>query len=266
MSASALYPCEPWPINTACCEAWPADVSLWTEEHCRAQMLATIQLWRAVAGSVGLCRVVEAPCLDRCANRPLEEMWMQPYLSGGNWYNKACGDSCPVGCSCSKICTVTLQEPVHRILRVTIDGEKVDRDDYKLLTGARLARRPGECWPGCQGYFDDDGLRVEYMLGVPPGPDAIDAVSLLACRKLRECSGADHSCGVLPSRVTSVAREGMTMSMDSSSSPGEQALMVTGIARVDAWIASINPYGIDANASVWSPDVETPQLWERGRR
>lgn len=260
---SALYPCEPWPIDPVCCPGWPEDEAEWTQEHRDAQWLATVELWRAVAGVIGLCRTTELPCLDQCAVRPFGEGWMSPWRDErGAWRNSGkCG--CLDSCSCSQMCTVTLQGPVWEIESVTVNGQVVPEDGWKLLTNNRLARC-GTCWPACQDYCTEDGLVVTYLRGTPPDLDAIRAVSALACRKLAECPPGGSGCGTLPSGVTSINREGLSMQLDATFGGEDGALYLTGIARVDRWIASINPYGVTANASVWSPDVDTPQIWRTG--
>lgn len=260
---SALYPCEPWPIDPVCCPDWPENEADWSPEHFEAQWLATVDLWRAVAGAIGLCRTTEAPCLDQCSIQPLgyAHSWMYPWRdAGGAWRNSGkcgCGDTC----SCSRLCTVTLQGPVHQIEQVMVDGQVLAADQYKLLTNNRLARCGG-CWPACQDYCTEDGLVVTYLRGRPPGLDAIRAASLLACKKLQECPPG--GCGTLPSGVTSINREGLSMNLEATIGGEDGTLPVTGIARVDRWIASINPYGITQQASVWSPDVDTPQIWRNG--
>lgn len=259
---SALYPCEPWPIDPICCPDWPEDPAQWDQAHRQAQWLATVELWRAVAGVIGLCRTTELPCLDRCAARPLATSWMQPWRDqAGTWRNSGqCG--CRDTCSCAQLCTVTLQGPVHQIESVTVGGQPLGSDEWKLLTGNRVARCGG-CWPACQDYCTEDGLVITYLRGTPPGLDAIRAVSLLACRKLAECPPGSGDCGQIPSNTTSMTRDGLSMRFDTTIGSGEDGGVVplTGIARVDRWIASVNPYGITQQATVWSPDVDTPQIW-----
>lgn len=259
---SALYPCEPWPIDPICCPAWPEDPEELEPAHVQAQWLATIELWRAVAGAIGLCRTTELPCLDQCVAMPLSGAWMRPWRdASGTWRNGACG--CRDTCSCTQLCTVTLQGPVYAIESVTVAGEPLVETDWKLLTNNRLARCGG-CWPACQDYCAEDGLVVTYLRGTPPGIDAIRAVSLLACRKLAQCPpGGGGGCGELPSGVTSISREGLSMQLEQTVGEGG-AVSLTGIAAVDRWIASINPYGIAQQASVWSPDVDAPQVWRTG--
>ena len=257
-----LYPCEPWPIDPVCCPGWPTDQAEWSQEHYDAQWLATIELWRAVAGAIGLCRTTEAPCMDRCTVKPLSAAWMRPWRDDlGVWRNNKCG--CRDGCSCTQLCTVTLQGPVYDIETVTVDGVAVPEDEWTLLTNNRLARCGG-CWPSCQNYCTTDGLRVTYLRGVAPGLDAIRAASRLACKRLQECPPSGADCGVLPSGVTSINREGLNMQLENTIGSSDGGPIFTGIARVDRWIASINPYGITSQASVWSPDVDTTQIWETG--
>jgi hypothetical protein len=246
-----------------CCPGWPEDPADWTEQHHEAQWLATIELWRAVAGAIGLCRTTELPCLDRCTVRPFGQGWMRPWRDEtGAWRNSGkCG--CLDSCSCSQLCTVTLQGPVYQIEEVTVGGEAVPPEGYKLLTNNRLARCGG-CWPACQDYCAEDGLVVTYLRGTPPGLDASRAASLLACKKLQECPPVGGDCGTLPSGVTSINREGLSMNLDATFGGEDGGLPYTGIGRVDRWIASINPYGITQQPSVWSPDVETPQIWRNG--
>lgn len=261
---SVLYPCEPWPIDPQCCPGWPEDESEWGPEHFDAQYLATVELWRAVAGAVGLCRTTEAPCLDACAVASPYTPWMSPWRAEtGAWYNNgSCG--CLGDCTCGRMCTVTLQGPVFAIESVTVAGVALASTDYKLLTANRLARCGG-CWPACQDYCAEDGLIVTYLRGTEPGLDAIRAVSMLACRKLAECGDGGTGCGQLPGGVTSIQREGLSMTVNGTIGPADtNGVMTTGIARVDRWIASINPYGITDEASVWSPDVPMPQIWRTG--
>lgn len=259
---SALYPCEPWPIDPVCCPGWPEDPDDWDEAHLNAQWLATVELWRAVAGAIGLCRTTEAPCMDRCSIRPLESMWMRPWRDeGGAWRNSACG--CRDMCSCTRMCTITLQGPVAAVETVTVDGVELDEDEWVLLTGNRIGRCGG-CWPRCQNYCTDDGLRVTYLRGVEPGLDAIRAVSRLACKRLAECPPTGGDCGELPENTTSASREGLNLQFGGTIGSSDFGPMSTGITLVDRWVASINPYGITSQASVWSPDVDTTQTWVTG--
>ena len=259
---SSLYPCTPWPIDPTCCPEWPDDPGEWTDAHREAQWLATIELWRAVAGSIGLCRTVMRPCLDECTSRyGSSGPWMLPYVSGGNWYNNgACG--CPGDCTCSRLCTATLQGPVHEVVQVRVDGQVLPPDTWRLLTGDRLARVDGGCWPSCQDLAqpDADGFTVVYHRGVPPGPDAIRAVSMLACRKLDECgNGSGDGCGELPDGVTQVSREGITMRFGD-----REDEFRSGMRYVDDWVASVNPHGLTEPASVWSPDIPDTLVFYEG--
>jgi hypothetical protein len=260
--ADALYPCTPWPIDPVCCPDWPQNPEEWDDAHREAQMLATIELWRAVGGIIGLCRTFERPCLDDCnATVSTWTGWMSPYVRDGNWYNNG-GCGCTGDCSCSRLCTVTLQGPVYQIERVRIGGETLPESAWRVITGDRLARVDGGCWPTCQdlGVPDEDGFLVEYLRGIPPGPDAVRAVSLLACRKLADCPPGTAGCGQLPSGVTQITREGISARFDGD---GDNEFR-SGVRFTDEWVASVNPFGLTERPSVWSPDVPEPLVFYEG--
>lgn len=255
---NALYPCTPWPIDPKCCVDWPDDPQEWTDHHRQAQMLATIDLWRAIGGIIGQCRTVERPCMDRCGSYEISRtQWVTPYIRGGNWYNNdACG--CVGECSCTRLCTVTLQGPVCGIVEVRVGGSVLDPSSWRLLTGDRVARIDGQCWPSCQDVtrHDHDGFIVTYIRGSAPGIDAIRAVSTLACKHLRDCPGGD-ACGTLPSGVTTINREGIQMRLDGDG-------LDMGVASVNSWVASLNPYHLTEVPSVWSPDIPSPLVYHEG--
>jgi len=51
--------------------------------------------------------------------------------------------------------------------------------------------------------------------------------------------------------VTSIARQGVTMTFGTEMFPGGR----TGIREIDAYLFSINPHGLKMPPMVWSPDV-----------
>ena len=70
---------------------------------------------------------------------------------------------------------------------------------------------------------------------------------MLACEFTKACAG--EKCR-LPARVTSVARQGV--SMEFGSTMWENG---TGIKEVDAYIHSLNPNGLTIPPMVWTPDM-----------
>lgn len=159
------------------------------------------------------------------------------------------------------MCTVNLPGPVWEILSVRVDGAVLPSTSYRQVVGDRLIRADAGCWPNCQDYRKDDcdGFTVEYLRGQPVREDAIRAVSILACRKLRDCGPGGNGCGDLPDGVTSITREGISMRVDDDTGAFD-----SGIGAVNAWVASINPYGLTEQPSVWSPDVEEPVVFYEG--
>ena len=71
---------------------------------------------------------------------------------------------------------------------------------------------------------------------------------MLACEFAKACTGG--KCR-LPSSVTSIARQGVTMTISSGMFLGGQ----TGIREVDAYVVSVNPNAQVMPPVVWSPDV-----------
>ena len=193
----ARYPCEPWPIDPVSWRGWPAEQAEWSQEHYDAQWLATIELWRAVAGAIGLCRTTWRR--RAWTGEPSRVSGRHGRVPGGTswgaWRNNKCG--CRDGCSCTQLCTVTLQGPGRTHRDLVVDGEEVPDDEWVLLTNNRLARCGG-CWPSCQNYCDESGCIVTYLRGVAPGLDAIRAVSRLACKRLEECPPGGSGCGSCP--------------------------------------------------------------------
>jgi hypothetical protein len=73
---------------------------------------------------------------------------------------------------------------------------------------------------------------------------------VLTCEFTKACSGG--KCR-LPTAVTSIARQGVTMEVSSGMFPDG----MTGIREVDAFLSSINPNALRIPPKVWSPDLVT---------
>src|SRR5262245_27247636 len=91
-------------------------------------------------------------------------------------------------------------------------------------------------------------LGITYIPGIVPDAAGLWAAGILACEFAKACSG--QKCR-LPSSVTSVTRQGVTYMMGTSMYPNG----LTGIREVDAYLISVNPYGVTVPSLVWSPDV-----------
>jgi hypothetical protein len=97
-----------------------------------------------------------------------------------------------------------------------------------------------------------DTTRITYEFGrlVPSGGNL--AVIVLATELGKAMAG--KSCQ-LPTRVTSVTRQGMSFDVLESLEVLKEGL--TGVHSVDVWLRSVNPTRVGQQARVWSPDMIT---------
>ncbi len=172
-----------------------------------------------------------------------------PVLLGGEWYNvKQWG--MVDGWESGKI--VRLPGAVDQIIEVVIDGATVDPSIY-YLRGDLLIRTDGHDWPRHQRLDEQPGgpgtWSVTYTQGVPVPMGGQIAAGKLACELGKAMQGSDD-CG-LPSRVQSVARQGVSMEVVQTTFQDVQDGR-TGIWLIDSWVgASTAPRPF---AAIRSPD------------
>ena len=115
----------------------------------------------------------------------------------------------------SQVAEIDMLTSVASITEVNIDGEVLPPDAYRVDNFRLLVREDGECWPACQSMGRPLGtpgtMGITYVPGVAPGAAGLWAAGVLACEYALACTGG--KCR-LPSSVTSVSRQGVTMVMD----------------------------------------------------
>jgi len=242
--------CVPWELNTGCCPDWD---SLHFDLRNQAVELAWSAMKFLSGGLLGNCPVSLRPCAPArgcgsCSSVFTDTAWM-PHIYGGEWYNSPrCFDS---GCSCEFVADVVLPGKVAAIDKVLVDGFVLPCESYRLDNGNRLVRTDGFSWPSCQNMHVSDwdlgSFAVHYVPGVKPNAAGLWAAGVLACEFAKACNGG--KCR-LPSSVTSVVRQGVSMEFDNSMFANGQ----TGIREVDAYLLSINPNKLKVPPRVWSPD------------
>ncbi len=248
----------PWPVDPACLgDAWD-DLAHEVQE--RATLLASETLRRLTGYRVGGCPVTVRPCKASCAGVTLMPFYSGgpffPHVTvGGMWVN-SCG--CTTDCSCEALCTVNLPTPIGTIYSVKVDGTVVDPGDYTILRDQLTWIGGGDCpWPVCQDLSladDQPGtFSVTYLNAWPVDTLGAYAAGVLAFEYAQACQG--NKCR-LPSNVTSLTRQGVTMDIATGSFPGG----FTGIREVDAFIAIWNPAGRREQTRVWSPDIHAPRV------
>lgn len=204
------------------------------------------------------------------------------YASWGGWgsawslYN---GQGFPEGwyCGCKSDAELILPGPVQ-ISKVVVSGVELQPGiDYVLLNKRRLVRMQAGTppvvpnnnllvWPCCQDLTLPENSQgcwyIQYFWGQPIPADGQLAALDLATELCKAFAG-DSTCS-LPSRTTSIARQGITALVADPLTFLEKGL--TGIPTVDLFIISANPYGLRRRASVISPDTvaieETPPYQE----
>lgn len=147
--------------------------------------------------------------------------------------------------------TVRLPGPVHEVTQVQVDGQVLAVEAWTLDPDGTLVRTDGDGWPvGQDVYAPTPRWLVDYVLGVPV-PDAGNvAAGRYAGELVRASTGA--ACA-LPTRARSITRPGLTIEMPDVDALTENGR--TGSPQVDAWLATVNPGGLTAGATVYSPDV-----------
>lgn len=131
-------------------------------------------------------------------------------------------------------------DEVTAVTTVTVNG--VAFTGYRRI-GSWLHRTDGTGWSGT--------VDIVYQRGLAPPLGGVIAAVTLAV-ELQKASAGDSSCR-LPKRVSSVTRQGVTMTiLDPQLFLGQGR---TGLADVDQWLVAVNPSGRPERGSMWSPDV-----------
>lgn len=267
-----------WAITTCGCsgasKCWD-NYSPGTQDQ--AETLATFTMWAATGRRYGLCLNEVLPRNERGAAR-LYQTYPRARYGRGSLLGLSVTappaitmrltGGCEGGCGCRGCCEVELPGPVHDIQQVQVDGEVVDPAAYVVYDGLMLVRVDGGCWPVCQVYGQEvPGFVVTYHRGQPI-PRAVQlGAELLACEYAKACEGG--ACR-LPSRLTSLTRQGVDIQVDASVGADQSgrihAGIRTGIAQVDAIIDADNPAGRPAPLVVLSPDMPTSRVvtWASG--
>lgn len=255
--------CQLWPLDAGCLpEGWTEDPALWNTEQHRAVRLASDWLYRATGMAFGLCLSYLRPCRRQCLEQQQSANpgWapFQPVLFDGRVLNVSCG--CAGGCGCGPLCEIQLPPGVHSIAKVTLDGVTVDPATYRVDNWARLVRVGGACWPDCQNLSLPDTepgtFAVWFYTGYDIPPLGRLAVTLLAKEFRKLCAG-EKGC-VLPERVTSVTRQGVSYEMVNEARK-------TNIKIVDDWVELVNPHGLIEPMTIVNIDQEygRQQTWPR---
>lgn len=249
-----------WTLDVGCCQAtWDAASEA---TRTRATNYAVTVLWALTGRRYGPCAVTVRPCASGQPSS-YETFGVEgdsgsggggwtPYLWAGTWHNCACIGTC--GCGVRPGAQIELPGPVFAVSEVKIDGVVLDPSAYRVDNGVWLVRQDGADWPrgGDLALPAAEGFTVTYLYGerVPAGGAA--AAGSLACEFIKACAGGPCR---FPKRVTSVSRQGVTVSAQETIAAGS-----TGIPEVDGWIRALNPGGLRQAPAVYSLDASTVRV------
>jgi hypothetical protein len=191
--------------------------------------------------------------------------WLPAY-SGGSWLSLRCGLCGAVACDCgNSLKAIHLPGPVQEVHEVIVGALTLDPSDYRLDYGHTLIRQDGEAWPATQDLIEplgsEDTWSIEFTRGVPVPLGGQIAAGTLAC-ELYKASTGDETCG-LPSRVQSIARQGVSMELVQTTFAEAQDGR-TGIWSIDSWIAAVTKPR--EYAGVASPDITARPRYDLGYR
>lgn len=235
----------------------------------RAEGFAWLLLAAKTAYSLGICPTTVRPCVQRrvpdvgfltapvgplSSSLPLTPIgFMNPYISGGVWYN-ACG--CTSGCGCDSLSEVQLPGPVGQILEVMVGGVALPRSAYRVDNGDRLVRVDGGRWPLTQDMSQDDGgpdaFSVTYYRGAAPNILVAAAAGALAAEFYNGCTGGPCR---LPDRLTSIVRNGESYELEPMTFEGP-----LGVPEADAIIQFFNPHGHKTRPGIAMPGAQKTRV------
>lgn len=249
-----------WEPDPACLSTeWEA---LDPAEQDRSLRLATSSLQMLTSYRVGTCPVTIRPMPQTrfCGCWPWDgglpwgpSFW--PYVGeDGLWYNRACGCRLDV----AQVSQIDIPGPVGFIESLLIDGQPVDltSPDWRLDDGHLLVWQgagPSPV-PSVQNLNLPDTevgtWSITYSRSYPVADDARLAVAYLAMEFAKACQ-PKSKCS-LPRGVTSVARNGVSFTIEAGLFPGG----LTGIDIVDQFILKWAPAGApNRSATVFDPSV-----------
>jgi hypothetical protein len=269
-------PCLAWTTGdevAACCSA---SVGTDTSVFDDAIVAASEFLFNASGRQYpGQCEQTVRPCANYgCGFQVLSRgyvIWPGDWLyanAGWGWNGNTWRTPAFTGCGCAPLSRVLLPGvPVVSITEVTIDGDIVPADEYRL-DDYRYLTRLGETdgvahhWPACQALEKDLGeigtWGVTYQYGQTPPYLGQNAAKALACEIYKACD-PDAECA-LPDGVTRIIRQGITIERLPTLTfafqkyrMGARGEWRTGIGAVDLFLNSFAGNGIMRRPTVWSP-------------
>lgn len=258
-----MGPCNAWTTNediAACCNVEiGSDFDLFDEVASAASQVLFELSMRQWAGT---CSQTVRPCQTDtpCGFQVLSRGHV---IAGDYWWS---GSDWGVACGCTPLSKVTLAAyPVREILEVKIDGVTLDPSEYDLKDHRNLVRMNGGMWPACQRIDLEDTEEgtwsVRYSYGQNPPWIGQMAARELACELYKGCNAELALECSLPSGVTRVTRQGITIERNPFTAWGRQGgIWRSGLPYVDLFLNTYNPSGVRRRPVMVTPGRRTYPL------
>jgi hypothetical protein len=227
-----------------------ADLAEWNAysaaTRAMADQIASLVLWGATGRLYGACATIARPvlCPRWPSNAPSAAgvpAWMPVDVGSGEWINWP--SDC--GCSSSDPFRTKLDGPVSAVTSIRVAGAVLNPANYRVDQMEWLVRTDGVTWPLWQDISlpgtDPTAFVVNYTRGNPVPAELLAMAGTYALEIARSMSpGAATACR-LPSRASSITRQGVTIEMVDPLEMLSRGL--TGIPEVDAVVRALNPQG-----------------------
>jgi hypothetical protein len=247
-------PCTPWLTGddvADCCNVETSSGAIFDIVAQQASDLLFEISGRLYAGECGP-RTVRPAC-DSCACG--YQVLSRGYVIGPWDYGYPLNlcDCCLLACSPSLVKLAGV--PIREVSEVLIDGDVVDPTTYRVFNDRYLQRLDNARWPIRQNLTLADTeagtFSITYTYGADPPSLGVSAAASIACELYKACDGA--TC-VLPTGVTRITRQGVTIDRLAFTSWGyREGRWATGLPLVDAFLASVNPAGLQRRPVLWAP-------------
>lgn len=237
-----------WPVSYS--EAFECDAlqTMALDGQAMFADMAATYLWNWTGRAFGLTALTIRPKPVPARPRPSTFWGRGPYVPSLLWQADFegtvmalhCGTCGSGRCSCrGGTAYLKLPGPIYSVQSVTIDGTVLDPANYRVDDQSVLVRLDGKVWPISQNSLlpttEPGTWQIAYTRGQEVPNHGKIAAGILAC-ELAKAAVGDSSCR-LPQRITSITRQGMTMTMLDTFNDIDAGH--TGIFLIDSWVASV---------------------------
>lgn len=260
--------CQPWTTDSQvrqCCPGLDSEYDLTDAIDFATEVLFNL----SGRQYPGICAEDEVrPCLGPncgCGDGAWDSGWNWWYnglygLSGGGWgwplYDSQGGGLLNMGGCCGGGCNlprVRLTGPIVDVESVWVDGVELATTAYKVRGRRWLERVDGGVWPCTQDLTlpptSPNTFAITYRWGRAVTSGGAYAAAVFVCELARARCGSECS---LPPNMTSLAREGLSLSFEDTASIWTDGRV--GLREVDMWLHAVNPNSLTSRAAVYRAD------------